>query len=141
MDLQTILTAAKENGASAVIKAFDDLKQHNRDLARDLQVACDAYFADVERRQARVEQRVAELTRQREDIGGKIQAMRPGLVDATVSGDAEVFNRIQGALADLETEKATIATQLELLTSAAIPGDKALFAACEEKRAALDADN
>lgn len=141
MELKAILAATEESGAGAVIKAFDGLKEHNRGLARELQAACDAYFADVERRQTRIRQRIADLGQQHEDIERKIRAMQPALVDATVSGNAEAFKGVQKALADLEAAKAAIGTQLELLTSAVIPGDETLFAACEEKQAALSADN
>lgn len=140
MDLQAALTAARESGA-AVIKVLDDLKQHNTELAQELQAACDAYFDDVVQRKTRMEQKVTELVQQRERIDEKIKALQPSLVDATASGDTETFNHIQQTLADFESEKAAASTQIELLSSAAISGDTALLAACAEKQAALDADN
>lgn len=131
MDIQKLLDQASEHGIAAISAAVEELRQQGQQAEREEDAACQAYFADVEERETKVKQRLADLAQQEEEIKRKITAMQPGLVDATVSGDTGTFNRIQADLTDLETQRADVATQMQLLSSAALPGSLELYKAAE----------
>ena len=133
MDIQKLLNQASEYGMAAISTAVEELKRQGQQAEREEDTACQAYFADVEEREAKVKQRLADLAQQEEEIKRKITAMQPGLVDATVSGDTGTFNRIQADLTNLEVQRATVATQMQLLSTAALPGNLELYKAAEVK--------
>lgn len=136
MDIQKVLDQASEHGIAAISAAVEELKRQGQQAEREEDTACQAYFADVEEREAKVKQRLAGLAQQEEEIKRKITAMQSELVNATVSGDTDTFNRIQDALADLEAQRAAVATQVQLLSSAPLPGDLNLYKAAEVQREA-----
>ena len=131
MDIQKLLEQAQEHGIDAITAAVEELKRKGQQAEQEEDTAYQAYFADVEQREAKVKQRLAGLAQQEEEIKRKITAMQPELVNATVSGDTDTFNRIQDALADLEAQRAAVATQVQLLSSALLPGDLELYKAAE----------
>lgn len=133
MDIHKTLEQASEYGIAAISKAVEELKRLGQQAEQEEAAACQAYFSDVEERAAKVKQRVDDLVRQEEEIKQRISAMQPGLVNATVSGDTETFNRIQADLAGLEAQRAAIATQTQLLSSATLSGDLALYKAANDK--------
>ena len=141
MNIQEILSVAKEHGAEAVRDAFVELRQENQAITDEAQVACDAYFADVRQREARIRQKVEALVQERDTLSEKIHAMRHALVAATVEGDTDAVSRIQGDMADVEARKAALTTQIELLTGAKAPGSKELFQAAASKLEELRAAN
>lgn len=78
-----------------------------------------------------MKRRLADLAQQEAEIKAKISAMQPGLVSATVAGDSAAFDRIQNDLADMEAQRAAVATQIQLLSGALLPGDLMLYKAAE----------
>ena len=141
MNIQEILNTAKEHGAEAVRDAFVELRQENQKITAEAQAAYNAYFADVRQREARIRQRGEALGQERGILSEKILAMRPALVAATVEGDTDMVNRIQSDMADIEAQKATLTTQIELLSEAQVPGSKELFQAADSKLKELRAAN
>lgn len=133
MNIQEIIDRAKAHGIDAITAAVEEARRRDREAWESAEAAYKAYFADVEQREAKIKQRITDLTGQEDGIKAKIAAMQPGLVNATVSGDTEAFDRIQGNLADLEAKKAAIATQIELLSGATLPGNQELYRAAAAK--------
>lgn len=131
MDIQEILNQAKAHGIEAVTAAAEELKRQGQQSRQEAKAACRAYFADAEEKEAKVKRRLDNLAQQEAGIKAKISAMQPGLVDATVSGDTNAFNRLQDELADLEAQRAAVATQMQLLSSAKLPGNLDLYKAAE----------
>lgn len=133
MNIQEILSVAKEHGAEAVKDAFAELCQENHKITAEAQAAYDAYFADVRQREAKIRQKVEALVQERDALSEKARAMRPALVAATVEGDTDTVSRIQGDMADIEAQKAALTAQIELLSDAKVPGSKELFQAADSK--------
>lgn len=131
MDIQEILNQAKAHGIEAVTAAAEELKRQGQQSRQEAKAACRAYFADVEKKEAKVKRRLNDLAQQEAGIKAKISAMQPGLIDATVSGDTNAFNRLQDELADMEAQRAAVATQVQLLSSAQLPGNLELYKAAE----------
>lgn len=141
LDLEKLFTQAEDAGVTAITEAIKLVKQHHSKAVQEAQAACKAYFDEVEQREAKVKQRVADLTKQENDIKAKIAAMQPGLVDATVSGDTDAFDRMQDALADLEARRTAVAAQIQMLSEAAIPGNPDLYRAAIAKIEAMSKNN
>ena len=141
MNIQEILSVAKEHGAEAVKDAFAELCQENHKITAEAQAAYDAYFADVRQREAKIRQKVEALVQERDTLSEKIRTMRPALVAATVEEDTDTVSRIRGAMADIEAQKAALTAQIELLTGAKALGSKELFQAAASKLEELRAAN
>ena len=133
MDIQEILNRAKAHGIEAVTAAGEELKWQGQQSRQEVKAACQAYFTDVEEKEAKVKRRLADLAQQEAEIKAKISAMQPGLVNATVAGDSETFDRIQNDLTGMEAQRAAVATQIQLLSSAPLPGDLKLYKAAESQ--------
>lgn len=138
MDIQEILNQAKAHGIEAVTATAEELKRQDQQSRQEAKAACRAYFADVEEKEAKVKRRLADLAQQEAEIKAKINAMQPGLVNATVAGDSEAFDRIQSDLAGMEAQRAAVATQMQLLSSAQLPGNLELYKAAEAQCDASD---
>ncbi len=133
MDIGKISAEIENHGPELVLSAIAELEQWQEKVRQEAIAAYDDYFNDVRQREYKAEQRITDLTKQESDIKAKIAAMQPGLVDATISGDAGAFDRRRDAMADLEARRAAIAYQLQLLSDAAVPGDRVLFEKAEAK--------
>lgn len=131
MDIQEILNQAKAHGIEAVTAAAEELKQRGQQSRQEAKAARQAYFTDVEEKDAKMKRRIAHLAQQEAEIKAKISAMQPGLVNATVAGDSEAFDRIQNDLVGMEAQRAAVATQIQLLSGAPLPGDLKLYKAAE----------
>lgn len=131
MEIQEILDQANEHGIMAISAAVEELKQRGQQSRQEAKAACQAYFTDVEEKDAKVKRRLAHLVQQEAEIKAKIRAMQPGLVSATVDGDSETFDRIQSDLASMEAQRAAVATQIQLLSGAPLPGDLKLYKTAE----------
>jgi len=138
VEIQKILDQANEHGIVAISAAVEDLKQQKEQSWQESSAACQAYFADVKEREDKVKRRLDDLARQETGIKAKISAMQPGLVNTTVSGATAAFNRIQEELASLEAQRAAVATQMQLLSSAPMPGNLELYKAAETQCDACD---
>lgn len=138
MEIQEILDKANEHGIMAISAVVEELKRRRQQSKREADAAYQAYFSDVEEREAKVKRRLEDLAQQEAGIKAKISALQPGLVDATVSGDTNAFNRLQDELADLEAQRAAVETQMQLLSSAQLPGSLELYKAAEAQCNASD---
>lgn len=131
MNIQEILEQAKAYGIEAVTAAVEELKRKGQQSRQEAKTVCWAYFTDVEEKEAKVKRRLADLAQQETEIRAKISAMQPGLVSVTVAGDSEAFDRIQNDLAGMEAQRAAVATQIQLLSGAPLPGDLELYKTAE----------
>lgn len=138
MDVQKVLDQASEHGIAAISAAVETLRQQGQQAEREADAAYQAYFSDVEEREGKVKRRLADLAQQEEEIKRKITAMQPGLVNATVSGDSDAFSRIQEDLTSLEAQRAAVATQMQFLSSAPLPGNLELYKAAEAQSEVYD---
>lgn len=141
MNIQEILTTAKEYGAEEVRAAFVELCQENQAITAEAQAAYKAYFADVRQREVKIRQKVEALGQERDALSEKIRTMRSALVAAAAEGDTGTVSRIQGDMADIEAQKAALTAQIELLSDAKVPGSKELFQAADSKLEELRAAN
>ncbi|MBM6897760.1 hypothetical protein H9X86_10380 [Pseudoflavonifractor capillosus] len=141
MNIQEILGVVKEHGAEEVKSILEKMRQENEALRTEAQAAKSAYFADVKRREDRIKQRVEALSHENDTLAEKILAMRPGLVAATVNGDASTVDKIQREIADIEAQKAAVVTQIDLLSGANVPGNEELFRVADEKLRELNEDS
>ena len=87
MNIQEILTTAKEYGAEEVRAAFVELCQENQAITAEAQAAYKAYFADVRQREVKIRQKVEALGQERDALSEKIRTMRSALVAAAAEGD------------------------------------------------------
>lgn len=134
---QKAIDSVARHGADAVAAILSKLKEEGQAVAMEAQKAVEAYFADVAKREAALKAKVDELSGQKETLASKIKSMEPMLVNATISGDSEALARVQGAIADIEAQKAAVAAQIELLANARVPGSKELLDAVEAKEKML----
>ena len=141
MKIQEVLEVASENGASAIERVIENLKQQNKIVEKEARAACDAYLSDVKEKEDRINQRIESLRQQGSDIEKQIKSAQPGLMTATIASDMESFDAIQAHLADLEAQKASISTQITLLQTAFLPRNKELFDAVNAKCEALESAN
>lgn len=87
-----------------------------------------------------IEERRTALTKERDDVQTRIEAMKPTLVKATFSADAKKLEEIQRSLTELEAKKSALNTQLDLLSGPAPSCDDAYNAVemAMEKKEALE---
>ena len=77
--------------------------------------AVSSYFPAVNEQERRVKERKAALEKERGVILSKIEGMRPALVKATISGNADALAEIQRTVKDLEMELTAVETQIGML--------------------------
>ena len=126
------LDLLEKNGGAAGLKLRDELTAAMEEQVSGVSRAVSAYFDDVAQRKRRIADRVAELREQRDDLKNRIAAYGPRLASVTISGDTEGMITIQRELADMEANKAALASQIELLGSVAVHGDEAIYHHADE---------
>lgn len=141
MKIQEVLDVAKENGAVAIERVIEDLKQQIKIVEEDARTACDAYLSDVKEKERRINQRIEILRQQGSDIEQQIKSTQLGLATATIKGDTNAFKAIQGRLSDMEAERAAISTQITLLQTVVLPRNKELFDVVDAKGKMVDSAN
>ena len=129
----------KEYDGSAALKWRDELVAALQSRISDTLESVNRYFEDKREKEAAIAGRVEKLQRDLEQVQGEISSFGPGLAAATISGDDTALSDIQAQIARLETRKAAVTTQIDLLSGAAVTGDKALFDQANEKAEALEA--
>ena len=129
----------KEYDGSAALKWRDELVAALQSRISDTLESVNRYFEDKREKEAAIAGRVEKLQRDLEQVQEEISSFGPGLAAATISGDDTALSDIQAQIARLETRKAAVTTQIDLLSGAAVTGDKALFDQANEKAEALEA--
>lgn len=127
MNMKDVVSQALDNGAEGVKSALADLRQKAGEYQTASNNACDIYFAGVTERENAVRQRLADLRGQQKGITARIEAMGPVLAQSTVAGDHNALARIQSDMTDLEAQRASVSTQIELLLSTQFPQDAELY--------------
>lgn len=140
MNIQEILSMVKEHGAEEVKSILEEISRENAALTHEAKVAFDAYFADVKHREDKIKQQVESISCELDTLSERILAIRPSLVAATIEGDVDKVDKIQKEIADMEAKKATLVTQIDLLSGAHVPGNKELFREADEKLSEVSDD-
>lgn len=133
MELKDILETLEKYTSKDILAELDAQMENARNLAKASQTACDAYFADVERKEQAIAAQIEKFKANIAKIDAQIKAVQPALVVATAQGDTNGLVKIQGKLADYEAQKAAIGTQIQLLQSASIKGSNELVRIADEK--------
>lgn len=138
MTVEEILETMRVKGAEAAISERREMCNAVKQLKTDVEAACRDYFADVEQREERLEERIASLQEQADALTADAEQVKPALIRASVEGDDCALLTIQKQLADTEAKHAVISAQIEMLTDAATPGNKDLYDAALEKNNQLE---
>lgn len=128
----------KEYGGTAALKWRGELVEALKSRISDTLVSVNHYFEDRRKRESAISARVEKLREDLEQVQEEISSFGPGLAAATISGDDTALSDIQAQITQLEARKAAITTQIDLLSGAAVTGDKALFDQANEKAEALE---
>ena len=134
MDIKEILTKAEES-TREISDLLDDLAAQNKEVAERAQAACDRYFDDVNLRKKNVQDRIAMLEKQKNDLDAKAEGAKEAVVRAASTGNEEAFSETQDSLAIIEARKAAVVKQISMLTIAHVRGKEDLY------RAVCDASN
>lgn len=135
---QTRMTHFKEYDGAAALKWRDELVAVLQSRISDTLESVNCYFEDKREKEAAISGRVEKLREDLEQVQEEISSFGPGLAAATISGDDTALSDIQAQITRLEARKAAVTTQIDLLSGAAVTGDKALFDQANEKAEALE---
>lgn len=135
---QTRMTQFKEYDGAAALKWRDELVAVLQSRISDTLEAVNHYFSDKRKREMAISDRVEKLREDLEQVQEEISSFGPGLAAATISGDDTALSDIQAQITQLEARKAAVTTQIDLLSGAAVTGDKALFDQANTKAEALE---
>ena len=123
---------------SALLSSRRLMISFQRIMKLPVEAACRDYFADVELRKERLEERIASLREQADALTADAEQVKPALIRASVEGDDRALLTIQKQLANTEAQRAAISAQIEMLTDAATPGNEDLYDAALEKNNLLE---
>ena len=135
---QTRMNQFKEHGGTAALKWRDELVTALQSRISDTLESVNRYFEDKREKEAAISGRVEKLQEDLEQVQEEISSFGPGLAAATISGDDTALSDIQEKISRAENKRAAITTQIDLLSGAAVTGDKALFDQANEKAEALE---
>ena len=136
---QTRMNQFKEYDGAAALKWRDELVAVLQSRISDTLEAVNHYFSDKRKREMAISDRVEKLREDLEQVQEEISSFGPGLAAATISGDDTALSDIQAKITQLEARKAAVTTQIDLLSGAAVTGDKELFDQANTKAEALEA--
>lgn len=140
MNLEKLIGNVR-SGAEAISAFLEDARQHNRELTKGVEKACDKYFEDISKKDSKIRESIADMERQKLSIAASIQSMQPLLVNATISGNADSVKHLQEKMTELKAQEMTIDAQIEMLSTADINGADDIFADAEMKHERLSEDN
>lgn len=123
----------KENGADAALKLRGELVTALQDRISETVQAVNAYFDSRRKSETAIASRVEELKEQEAALEAKVAGYGPRLAEATISGNSAALGVIQTELESLESKKAAISAQIELLSGVSVAGDEGLFTEADEK--------
>lgn len=118
-----------------ILDALEELGRDYEIAARDASRAENAYYASAKAKEQKISDRIEALKKQLAECDAKIDALREPLILATTSGDGQRLHDIQDRMKELQAEQAQLATEIDMLSEAHIPGDKDLYEVVEEKNA------
>lgn len=118
-----------------LLDALEELGRDYEIAARDAGRAENAYYASAKAKEQKISDRIEALKKQLAECDAKIDALREPLILATTSGDGQRLHDIQDRMKELQAEQAQLATEIDMLSEAHIPGDKDLYEVVEEKNA------
>ena len=123
----------KENGADAALKLRGELVTALQDRITGTMQAVNAYLDSRRKSETAIASRVEELKEQEAALEAKVAGYGPRLAEATISGNSAALGVIQTELESLESKKAAISAQIELLSGVSVAGDEGLFTEADEK--------
>ncbi len=124
---ETLKKFKSEGNPQVVLDALEQLKQESEDAWRVASDAHKAYFADADEKKEKVDARIADLTKQRDQLQAKIETFKQPLVKATASGDSKKLAEIKNSMKDIEAERSQVSEEIGLLQSAHISGEPELY--------------
>ncbi len=96
-----------------------------------------AYFAGKDQYFQRIVGQIEKVRELRQDVEAEKAQHSRALVEATLSGDSVVIQRVQGELARCEAERASLNGQIEMFTAYELTGDPALYEEITQDHCAL----
>lgn len=133
---------SKMDNLTQELKSYiDTSKKSNKDLCCEVDNASKAYFADIEIRKSNINSQIKDLEKQKDKILASIENIRPLLMEATVSGDAERIKKIQNKMTELKANEAALDAQIEFLYTTPIPGNNELFEIAKGLNDTLEANS
>lgn len=118
----------KINALAQELKSYiKTLEKSNEDLCCEVAKASKAYFADIEIRKNNINNQIKALEMQKYETFTSIEGIRPLIMEATASGDAERIKELQSKLTELKAHDATLDAQIEFLYTTPIPDNNELF--------------
>lgn len=119
---------SKIDNLTRELKSYiETLKKSNEDLCCEVDKASKAYFADIEIRKNNINNQIKALEMQKDETFASIEGIRPLLMEATASGNAERIKELQSKLTELKAHEAALDAQIEFLYTTPIPGNNELF--------------
>lgn len=133
---------SKIDALTQELKSYiEALEKSNKDLCCDVDNASKAYFADIEIRKNNINNKIKALEIQKDETFASIESIRPLLMEATASGDAERIKELQSKLTELKAHEAALDAQIEFLYSTQIPGNNELYEIAKGLNDTLEADS
>lgn len=127
MKSNEILNTVEINDYSTISDLLEELKQQNKSVARTANEACENYLADYEKRKNAITKRVNSFQGEIDKIENIIKSLQADFVNATVISNTKASETIQKKISDLEIQKQALKIQIDMLSSAHIPGDTELY--------------
>lgn len=116
-----------------ILDALKLVEQESTAAATEAAKARDAYFTDVNKKQAAVNDRISVLTGQSNELQKRIDDIRKSLVSATTSGDVKRLEGIKADMKALEADKLQVSDEIETLQTCRVTGDDRLYNNAVEK--------
>lgn len=120
---------------------IEALEKSNKVLCCEVDNASKAYFADIEIRKNNINNQIKALEMQKDETFASIESIRPLLMEATVSGNAEKVKELQSKMTELKAKEAALDVQIEFLYTTPIPGNNELFEIAKDLNDTLEANS
>lgn len=137
LSLENCADFVRSSTPDAVRDAVSELYQAEDAGKAALRQKVAAYFAGKDQRFQRIVGQIEKVQQQRDAVEAEKARHSRALVEATLSGDSAVIQRVQGELARCEAELASLNGQIEMFTAYEVTGDPALYAEISEDHAGL----
>ena len=137
LSLENCADFARSSTPEAVRDAVSELYRAETEAKEALRQKVAAYFTGKDQRFQRIVGQIEKVQQQRDAVEAEKARHSRALVEATLSDDSAVIQRVQGELAKCEAELASCNSQVEMFTAYELTGDPALYAEISEDHAGL----
>lgn len=136
MEFKEVMEKFKtDSDPKILLDALEELSQACSEASAEAQRASKAYYANAEAKKQKITDRIEDLRKQLKGCETKIESFKKPLVSATVSGDSQKLEEIKARMKEQEVEKIQLATEIDMLESTHVSGNKDLYEAVVKKNA------